>query len=146
MKNNNGAIEGKVESKEKNRKEKSIPVRVSREMNDEIERLVCEGGYGTKSELIRELIRDGLNYRSKPQPYLPAEIQGKLLALLACGTKVLCCDEDGQIVVSESGVGKLKKLLSKRVRGDTARDCFALISVVAFLIALMYALAAICGN
>ena len=59
---------------------------------------------------------------------------------------MLCCDEDGQIVVSESGVGKLKKLLSKRVRGETARDCFALISVVAFLIALMYALAAICGN
>lgn len=148
MKDEDAATERKTGGKEKEQTGKTVPVRIwiDREMDDQIERLVCDGGYETKSDAIRGLIKSGLNYRAMPSPLLPAELQWRLLALLARGTGVLCYDQDGRYVVAESGVERLKNLLNKHIGGRSSLVVFVLVSVMALLIVLMCARAGACGN
>lgn len=147
MKNNSAAMEDTTTTKDKEESSKKdqTTIRLTQEMNEEIDRLMCEEGCGNRSEFVRGLIGDGLNYRNKPQPFLPAGIQAKLLGLLIREAKVLCY-EDGQIVASESSVEKLRSLLGKRMKGSLSLDLFILIAVAVFLIGLACALIVVFGN
>lgn len=146
MENADAATERDTETKMKNKMDKSITVRLDEKMNNEIDRLMCEAGNGNRSEFVRELIRDGLNYRNLPKPYLSGKLQLALLLELDKRAQVPNFGEDDKVTYEDSGIEKIRKMRNMRLKGAISPGYFGLILATLFLIMLAYALTGTCGN